>query len=117
VIRNSPFRHFQPGVDTRLAKQWMVMEALLDRAIRYLCDAAPHLRTEGVTELAMFEEYLQHNDFGRALGELASLGKNYPCKGAFWRSLERAAIVMELEAEASQYRKAFLSTVAAAARR
>lgn len=98
-------------VDPHLWKQWKVCTALLADARRYLVEAAPHLQHEGLSELAQFEEYLQHNELGLALEELAELGKAHPCRGGFWRDLERAAEAMKLPDRAEEYRKAFLSVV------
>ena len=98
-------------VEPHLWKQWMVTESLLTNAKRYLVLAAPHLEGGGSEELKQYEEYLEHNELGLALEELAGLGGSYSCRGAFWRSLEQAAEVMQLEEHAAQYRKEFLSVV------
>jgi hypothetical protein len=41
---------------------------------------------------------------------LEELGELVPCRGGFWRDLERAAVIMELHERAGQLRSRFLST-------
>lgn len=60
--------------------------------------------------LAAFEEYLNHNEWGLALAELEGLGESNPCPPAFWHELAEAAGNMWLSEQATSYReKASLS--------
>lgn len=98
-------------VTPELWKQWKVTEVNLVNARRYLLLAAPELSDAKAVELQQFEEYLAHNELGLALKEIAALGEDRPCRGAFWRSLELAAESMRLTESQSMYRIKFLATL------
>jgi len=71
----------------------------------------PHEASELFSKIEKeFEEFIDHNELGLALEELEELGNLVPCRGGFWRDLERAAITMELMERAQTYRSRFLST-------
>ncbi|WP_269533275.1 hypothetical protein [Chitinimonas sp. BJYL2] len=97
--------------DPQLWKQWKVTESLLVSAKRRLLEAAPHLNQEDATALAQYENFIQHNEFGLALDTLAEVGSEYPCRGSFWRDLERAAEAMQLTERATEFRQNFISTL------
>lgn len=98
-------------VDVRLWKQWQVTESFLITAKAYLLQAAPQLERDDSVALEQFHMYMQHNELGLALGEIAELGKSHPCRGAFWRNLERAAEGMQLHELAAEYRVVFSSVL------
>ena len=95
----------------RLWKQWGIVTALLEDARRYLV-SAPKFAEHGSTSLIQFDEYLAHNELGLALEEMASLGRGMECKAMFWRELQQAAQVMELNDVAEEFHQEFLATVA-----
>jgi hypothetical protein len=95
-----------------LMKRWKVSVTLLERAKAAL--PAPTLETSKLSEeiLGDYHEYLEQNKLERALDCLEHLGKVLPCRGGFWRDLERAATNMNLEARLPELRRHFSKAVA-----
>ena len=94
-------------VDVRLWKQWQVTASFLTAARAYLLQAAPQFECDDSAKLEQFDMYMQPNELGLALEEIAELGKSYHCRGGFWRNLERAAEVMQLHDLAAEYHAVF----------
>ena len=90
----------------RLWKIWGIAEANLKDARRYLIEAATG-SDAGELTLTQFDEYLAHNELGLAIEEIAGIAEEFDCKAAFWKRLEAAAEVMELQGAASIYRERF----------
>jgi hypothetical protein len=57
-----------------------------------------------VGNLAAFDDYLEHNELGLALEELAGLGEGNPTPTEFWALLVEAAEAMNIKSSAAQYR-------------
>ncbi|GLH78308.1 hypothetical protein SSBR45G_32170 [Bradyrhizobium sp. SSBR45G] len=78
------------------AAHWIAVRALLGRAQAAL--PAPPLRhVQACAKLyEAFAEYLEHNELGLALDALMDLGHLTAPRGGFWRDLERAAEMMNL---------------------
>lgn len=57
--------------------------------------------------LPQFNEYLDHNELEIALDVLQEVGEEIPCRGGYWRTLERAAILMGLHERAAYFREQF----------
>ena len=96
--------------DPRLFKQSGIVEANLKDARRYLVASSSSF-SEVTTSLDQFDEFLDHNELGLALQEIAAIGENHLCKAAFWRRLEQAALAMEQVEIAAEFHKKFLATV------
>jgi hypothetical protein len=91
--------------NVELRKRWMVSRTLLERARRALpvgCDQ------KYVTQLVRYHEFLEHDEFERALDTLEEIGHLVSCRGGFWRDLERAAENMGLVDKLPALRKAYL---------
>ena len=97
--------------DPGLIKQWQVTTAHLVNARRYLVLAAPLLHPADDAALTLFDELLEHNELGLAMETIAELGECYPCRGAFWKSVEEAAKLMKREDCAARYRQGFVDAV------
>jgi hypothetical protein len=93
--------------DAKLEKSWIITETLLKRARRALPDPSEQHEQEFATLLAQYREFLEHNEFGLALDTLEELGHLMPCRGGFWRDLERAADNMGLVDKLPALREAF----------
>ncbi len=94
----------------RLWKIWGIAESNLKDARRYIVEAASGLGSEKLS-LAQFDEYLAHNKLSLAMEEIARIAEEFDCKAAFWKRLEAAAEVMELQEAASIYREKFYAEV------
>lgn len=68
--------------------------------LRHARDALPEPRQNQKPEfgrlLREHQKLLDDNELELALDTLGQLGALVPCRGAFWRDLERAAATMEL---------------------
>jgi hypothetical protein len=93
--------------DAKLLKSWKITETLLKRARRALPDPSEAHMQEYMTLLARYHEFLEHNELGLALDTLEELGHLIPCRGGFWRDLERAAANMGLVDKLPALRKEF----------
>jgi len=62
-------------------------------------------------------ELLAHNELGLAFDSLKALGDLLPCRGGFWRDLERAAEIMGRVNELPALRKRFSDALGQAHRR
>lgn len=92
--------------DVRLLKGWKITETLLERA-RHALPEASEQHKEYAALLAEYHEFLAHNELELALNRLEELGHLIPCRGGFWRDLERAAENMGLVDRLPALRKAF----------
>jgi hypothetical protein len=93
--------------DAKLLKSWKITETLLERARRALPDPSEQHKQEYATLLAQYHEFLEHNELGLALDKLEELGHLIPCRGGFWRDLEKAAENMGLVDRLPALRKSF----------
>jgi hypothetical protein len=93
--------------DAKLLKRWKITEVLLERARCALPDPSEQQKQEYVTLLAQYHRYLEHNELGLAFDTLEELGHLIPCRGGFWRDLERAAENMGLVDRLPALRKSF----------
>jgi hypothetical protein len=88
-----------------LIKQWKATATLLQRArdaVQYSSEEVVKLRKE-------FDEWLQHNELELALDTLQEISELTPCRGGFWKDLERAAEIMGLNDRAKYFHRRFLS--------
>ena len=89
-----------------LWKQHRITTAHLRHARRRL--ELPKPTPDRVKErLAWFDEYLHHNELELALDVLEEIGDLVPCRGGYWRDLERAAESMGLEERVPYFREQF----------
>ena len=93
--------------DLKLLKSWKVTETLLERARGVLPEPALELREVYDKLLAEYRSFLDHNELEIALDMLEELGDLVPCRGRFWRDLERAAENMGLKGRSIELRKKF----------
>ncbi|WP_315773778.1 MULTISPECIES: hypothetical protein [unclassified Bradyrhizobium] len=94
-------------VSPELAARWTAVRASLGRAQTAL--PAPPLRhVQACAKLYEdFAEYLEHNELALALDALMELGRLTTPPGGFWRDLERAAEIMNLDDRILALREAF----------
>src|SRR5262245_12598005 len=93
-----------------LSKRWKVTQAHLEHA-RELLPPAPHsARAVYKRLLSDYRSYLDHNELELALDMLQELGDLVPCRGGYWRNLERAAETMELQDRIPYLRERFHQT-------
>ena len=85
-----------------LRQHWAAVEQRL-RAARDALIAS-------TTDLAQFEEYLQHNELELALDELEALAERELASPAFWSEMQHAADAIELHGHAARYRLRLGST-------
>lgn len=57
--------------------------------------------------LSEYRSFLEHNELELALDMLEELGDLVPCRGGFWRNLERAAESMDLHDRIPYLRERF----------
>jgi hypothetical protein len=93
--------------DVKLLKSWKITVTLLERARSALPVASEQHAQEQAALLAKYREFLEHNELGLALDTLEELGHLTPCRGRFWRDLERAAENMGLVDRLPAIRKSF----------
>lgn len=93
---------------TELMKRWLATKALLRRAHAAI-PASEEPQREVTYLRSEFTESIEHNELELALDALEELGELVPCRGGFWRDLERAAVMMELHKRAARLRSRFLS--------
>jgi hypothetical protein len=91
--------------DVRLLKSWKITAALLERARQALPEPSEEQKPECVAILAEYHELLEHNELALAFDALEALGHLVPCRGGFWRDLERAAENMGLTDKLPALRK------------
>ena len=94
--------------DPLLIKRWKVTETLLQRARRHAIAANPDV----AAVLGQFDELLKNNELGLALDELSAIGLTSSCRGSFWRTMERAALVMKETEKANEFRQRFEAMLA-----
>ena len=73
----------------------IALRAAWDRAEHHLRRAEGLLRADGAA-LRLFREWIEHNEQGLALDELAHLGEGSDVAAEFWSLLRLAAEEMEL---------------------
>jgi hypothetical protein len=79
-----------------LQKRWKMIEAQLDAACKIMPTPPPEVSERYATLLGEYQEFIAHNELECALDMLQEIGELVPCRGGFWRNLERAAKTMEL---------------------
>ena len=93
-----------------LIKQWKATATLLQRAR----DAVQDSSEEVVKLRKEFDEWIQHNELELALDALQEISELTPCRGGFWKDLERAAEMMGLNDRAKYFHSRFLGAPPAA---
>jgi hypothetical protein len=88
-------------VEKALLQSWMVTTGHLKKARRLLPLEARESQEES---LALFDEYLGHNELELALDELVGLGEKKHCPAGYWQELIAAAENMGLSARAEELR-------------
>jgi hypothetical protein len=92
----------------KLTKRRRTTRVLLERA----SEAIP---ASGITQTSVAElrrralEHVESDELELALDRLEELGELAACRGGFWRDLERAAAMMELDHRAQRLHRRFLS--------
>ena len=74
-----------------LWKRWKVTAAHLEHARGLLPSPSREVAAEFERLLSDYRSYLDHNELELALDLLQELGDLVPCRGGYWRNLERAA--------------------------
>lgn len=92
---------------SELWKRWKVTEAHLEHARGLLPAATAHVAAEYGRLLTDYRSYLNHNELELALDTLREFGDLLPCRGGYWRNLERAAATMELHHRIPHLRQRF----------
>jgi hypothetical protein len=85
-------------VDEHLAASW-------DRTRGHLSRAWVELPAGDSEELALYVEFLDHNELELAMEVLEQAGLHRGASPAFWLALTDAAEEMQLESKAAQYRR------------
>jgi hypothetical protein len=93
--------------DLRTVKRRRETETLLERARRALPAPAERQRRQYEILLADYREFLAQKELGLALDALEVIGQLVPCRGGFWRGLERAAESLGLAGKVPVLRKRF----------
>ncbi len=88
-------------------KRWKVTEAHLEHARGLLPPASPGVEAQYDRLLSDYRSYLDHNELELALDMLQELGVLVPCRGGYWRNLERVAESMELQDRIPYLRQRF----------
>ena len=104
-----------PGSDaeckTRLEqlrqRQLEIEESHLERARGLLPPSPPELAADYQRLISEYRSCLDHHELELALDMLQELGDLVPCRGGYWRNLERAAKVMDLNARIPYLRRRF----------
>lgn len=106
--------------DPKLIKPWKVTRWHLEQARQQLPlpvrENAGELPDHDFATLASYEEYLNYNELELALDQLEALGELNDCRGGFWRELEKAAKMMELNERAAILHQRFEKALEARAR-
>jgi hypothetical protein len=106
--------------DPKLIKQWKIIRSHLEHARRLMPpqvrENAGEVPDHDLATLAAYEDSLDHNELELALDQLEGLGELNECPGGFWRSLEKAAELMELHKRAAILHQRFNETLSAQAR-
>ncbi|MGJ4927179.1 hypothetical protein ACQR1I_18200 [Bradyrhizobium sp. HKCCYLS2038] len=92
--------------DMELIARWKATTALLDRARHALPKPLPPHELAYASLSTQLDEYLEHNELELALDTLMELGDLTTPRGAFWRDLERAAEIMNLNNRRQAFRAA-----------
>jgi hypothetical protein len=90
-----------------LWKRWKVTEAHLEHARALLPAPTADVAAEYERLLTDYRSYLDHKELKLALDTLQEFGDLAPCRGGFWRGLERAAETMELHDRIPHLRQRF----------
>lgn len=90
-----------------LLKPWKVTQANLEHARAMLPPPSPEIASEYQRLLLNYTEYLDHNELELAMNVLQDIGNLVPCRGGYWRNLERAAKTMRLDHRIPYFRKRF----------
>jgi hypothetical protein len=77
--------------DQDLQKRETSAQALLERARRAVPAPAEGRAAECQALLDRYRTLLKENELASALGVLEAVGDMVPCRGGFWRDLERSA--------------------------
>ena len=93
--------------DPKLYKTWRVVRALFEHARNALPQPGPDQKAEFDRLLREHHDILDHNELELALDMLEELGNLVPCRGGFWKDLERAADIMKLHHRAAHFREQF----------
>ena len=93
-----------------LWKNWKVTEAHLEHARGLLPSPSQDIATEYQRLLSDYRSYFGHNELELALDMLQELGDLVPCRGGYWRNLERAAETMGLQDRMAYLRQRFEQT-------
>lgn len=89
----------------RLNKNWKITKQHLKTAVALLPSSLIEYPENEGGSLKEFHEYLEHNELGLALDELAGLGEANHCPAEFWRELAATAESMGLTEQATNYRE------------
>ena len=93
-----------------LLKRWKVTQAHLEHARGLLPAPSDTVAADYDRLLSDYRSYLDHNELELALDMLQELGDLVPCRGGYWRNLERAAETMELRDRIPYFRERFHQT-------
>lgn len=99
----------------KLGERWIVTrqkgtEAHLETACRLLPKPPAKASGEFERRLKEYHEFVAHNELEHALDMLQKLGELVPCRGGYWRNLERAAGSMALAVRLPYLRSRFEQT-------
>lgn len=90
-----------------LWKRWKVTEAHLENAHGLLPAPPVDVTAEYERLLNDYRSYLDQNELELALDTLQELGDLVPCRGGYWRNLERAADTIQLHDRIPHLRRRF----------
>ena len=90
-----------------LWKRWKVTAAHPEHARGLLPSPSREVTAEFERLLSAYRSYVDHNELELALDLLQELGDLVPCRGGYWRNLERAAESMQLQNRIPYLRQRF----------
>jgi len=99
------------NVEPSLWEHWRVVGGHLEDALQFLVLAIPSQLDVPALILTEFDEHLANNRLELAMNALAKIAIAYPCQGAVWGNLERAAESLNLLDRAAYFRQQFLAAI------
>jgi len=101
--------------DLKLVKKWKATRWHLEQARQLLPDSVRENGGEipdyDLGTITALTEFVDNNELELALDQLESLGELNACRGGFWRNLEEAAKLMELNDRAAKLRLKFVGAL------
>ncbi len=82
-------------------KSWAITRKHLEKARSFL--PTYPIQTDITESIEAYQDFIDHNEFELAMGQLEGLGEVHPCPKAFWKELKLAAQNMGLAKSVAYY--------------